>query len=176
MLTENHCWNILGNNFKDKGFVHHQTESFDHFINRNLPKIICEEPPIVIYPDKDNKNPMYKSYTVEFSDVYIPSPTVIEETRELKSFYPCEARQRDLYYDSPIYVTVKTTLEYEDKEPEVEEYLRVVIGRIPIMLRSSKCYLSTMTPLERIKAGECKKDEGGYFIIKGYLSLKGRDQ
>lgn len=167
MLTENHCWNILGNNFKNKGFVHHQTESFDHFINKNLPKIICEEPPIVIYPDKDNKNPMYKSYTVEFSDVYIPSPTVIEETRELKSFYPCEARQRDLYYDSPIYVTVKTTLEYEDKEPEVEEYLRVVIGRIPIMLRSSKCYLSTMTPLERIKAGECEKDEGGYFIIKG---------
>ena len=35
------------------------------------------------------------------------------------------------------------------------------------MLRSSKCYLSNMTPEERIRAGECEKDGGEYFIIKG---------
>jgi DNA-directed RNA polymerase beta subunit len=167
MMSEEQCWNILGDNFKRKGFVHHQTESFDHFVNVGLPKIICGEPPITIIPDKEIKNPGYKKYIVSFSDVYVPSPTVIEEDRTLRGFLPSEARQRDLYYDSPIYVSVTTTLEFEDRNPEIEKHFRVVIGRIPIMLRSSKCYLSNMTPSERIKAGECEKDEGGYFIVKG---------
>lgn len=166
MLSEEHCWNILGDNFKNNGFVHHQTESFDHFINTSLPKAITNEPPIVIVPEKENNN-TYSKYTVTFSDVYIPFPSVIEEDRTLRSFTPAEARQRDLHYDSPVYVNVTTKTEFEDKEPEIETHRRVVIGRIPIMLRSSKCYLTNMTPVERIKAGECEKDEGGYFIVKG---------
>jgi DNA-directed RNA polymerase II subunit RPB2 len=64
-------------------------------------------------------------------------------------------------------VTVTTRLEVENHEPEIEKHIRVVIGRIPIMLRSNKCYLSNMNIQQRIKAGECEKDEGGYFIIKG---------
>jgi DNA-directed RNA polymerase beta subunit len=58
-------------------------------------------------------------------------------------------------------------MEYSHSPPEIEKHLRIVIGRIPIMLRSSKCYLTNMTPDERIKAKECEKDEGGYFVIKG---------
>ena len=70
MISEEDCWNILGDNFKNKGFVHHQTESFDNFINVGLPRILCEEPPIVIIPDKETKNPTYKKYTISFSDVH----------------------------------------------------------------------------------------------------------
>jgi DNA-directed RNA polymerase II subunit RPB2 len=92
---------------------------------------------------------------------------VIEENRELRNFLPSEARQRDLSYDSPIYTTITETLEIEGKEPEITKHVRVVLGRMPIMLRSNNCYLNNMTPDERIKAGECEYDEGGYFIIKG---------
>lgn len=165
MMSEEHRWNILADYFKEKGFVKHQTETFDHFINVGLAKIINEEPGINIKaPKNDNR---FKSYRVFFSDVYVPSPTVIEENRELRGFNPAEARQRDLTYDSPIYVNVTETLEIEGQEPEVNKHMRVVLGRIPIMLRTSKCYLSNMTPDERIKAGECEYDEGGYFIFKG---------
>ena len=66
-----------------------------------------------------------------------------------------------------MYVNVRTKTEFLNKEPEIEQYRRVVIGRIPIMLRSSHCYLTDKTPSERIKMGECEKDDGGYFIIKG---------
>ena len=55
MLSEEHCWNILGNNFKNHGFVHHQIDSFDYFINTSLPKVIVNEPPIVITPDTYSK-------------------------------------------------------------------------------------------------------------------------
>jgi DNA-directed RNA polymerase beta subunit len=166
MMSEQHTWNILDNHFKTKGFVHHQTESFDRFINVGIPRIITEEPDILIVAktDKDRK---FNSYRVSFSNVHIPSPTVTEETRVLRGFYPSEARQRDLTYDSPIYATVTETLEVEGEEPEVNVHMRQVLGRIPIMLRSSKCYLTHMTPQERIKAGECEYDQGGYFLVKG---------
>ena len=173
MLSEKHRWKILGDHFKNKGFVHHQTESFNHFLNLDLPRIITEEPPIVVSHEgestKEHNNIVdYESYTIQFSDVYIPKPTVTEEDRLLRNFYPGESRQRDLTYDSPVYVTITTTLNYGNGEPpEVERNMRVVIGRIPIMLRSSHCYLTYMTPQDRIKSGECEYDSGGYFIVKG---------
>jgi len=168
MMSEEHTWNILEDHFKRKGFVHHQTESYDQFINVGIHKIITEEPEICITTTKGGKcTGSYSCYKVSFSNVYVPNPTVTEDTRVLRSFYPSEARQRDLTYDSPIYATVTEMLEIEGKEPEITEHVRVVLGRIPIMLRSSKCYLSHMTPDERIAAGECEHDQGGYFIVKG---------
>jgi len=167
LLPEEHIWNILGDHFKRKGFVHHQTESFNNFINTGISKIIQEEPDILITPNESDKERKFNSYRVTFSDIHVPSPTVIEESREIRGFCPSEARQRDLTYDSPIYATVTETLQVEGEKPEVTTHLRVILGRIPIMLRSSKCYLSNMTPQDRIKAGECEYDEGGYFIVKG---------
>ena len=147
MITEEQCWKILGNNFKTKGFVHHQVESFDNFINVGLATIITDEPPIIIHPktkEEKDKNLLFNKYSVQFSDVYIPNPTVIEEDRTLRGFNPSEARQRDLTYDSPIYATVTTILEVEGLPPEIQKHSRIVLGRIPIMLRSSKCYLTDM--------------------------------
>ena len=166
MSSEQQCWDILKNHFETKGFVEHQTSSFNKFLSTDIAKVIIEEPPIVIESDKETEK-LYKKYTILFSNVHIPKPTVIEEDRTLRGFTPCEARQRDLTYDSPIYVNITTILEVEGSEPEIEKFNRVVLGRIPIMLRTCLCYLTEMTPDERVKAGECSKDEGGYFIVRG---------
>ena len=165
MISEKHTWDILEDIFKREGFVHHQTSTYSNFLNSGIQRIITEEPEIMIIP-KNDKDKKYTKYTVSFSDVYIPKPSVMED-RELREFYPSEARQRDLTYDAPIYATITETTEIDGQENEVNKYFRVVLGRIPIMLRSSHCYLSNMTPQERIKAGECPYDEGGYFIIRG---------
>ena len=166
MSSEQQCWDILGNHFKSKGFVEHQISSFNKFLTSDIAKVITEEPPIVIEADKETSK-IYKKYTILFSNVHIPSPTVIEEDRTLRGFTPCEARQRDLTYDSPIYVNITTILELPNGETEIEKFNRVVLGRMPIMLRSCLCYLSQMTPGERVTSGECPKDEGGYFIVRG---------
>ena len=94
-LSEEHIWNILGDHFKRKGFVHHQTESFNSFINTGISKIITEEPDILITTKESDKERKFTSYRVSFSDIHIPSPTVIEESREIRGFCPSEARQRD---------------------------------------------------------------------------------
>lgn len=56
------------------------------------------------------------------------------------------------------------------------EYLRgnqrvirnnLVIGRIPIMLRSNRCHLYNKSEAELAKLNECPLDPGGYFITRG---------
>lgn len=159
MLSEEHCWKILENYFKEHGFVTHQLESFNSFIEFSLIKLI-EDTEITAESQE-------RKVKITFSDVYIPKPTILEENRVLRNILPNECRQRDLTYDSPIYVTITETFQFEGKEPEINKHFRVVIGRIPIMLKSSKCYLHNMTPAEIISAKECDNDQGGYFIIKG---------
>ena len=43
----------------------------------------------------------------------------------------------------------------------------VIIGRIPIMLRSSKCILTGKSPKQLAQLKECEYDPGGYFVVKG---------
>ena len=43
----------------------------------------------------------------------------------------------------------------------------VAIGRMPVMLRSSKCVLSTKSASEMHLLNECPLDPGGYFIVNG---------
>ena len=142
MISEDTCWKILGDNFKNKGFVEHQTESFNNFIEHGINKILTEEPAInIVNKNEDN---LYNEFSLVFGDVYIPSPTMTEEHRLLRSFTPNEARLRDLTYDSPVYCSITTILKVDGYPDEIEKHLRVVIGRIPIMLRTSKCCLTKM--------------------------------
>jgi len=45
----------------------------------------------------------------------------------------------------------------------------IIIGKMPIMLRSSNCVLTQLgrTEAELAELGECPIDPGGYFVIKG---------
>lgn len=160
MISETHSMNIIGDFFRKNGFVNHQIETFDDFINTGIQKVVRGEE-IVVSQKKGHK------YTVSFGQVYIPSPTVTEEDRTVRNIFPSEIRQRNLTYDSPLYVDVVETIEEEGHETEVIHHERVKIGRIPIMLRSEKCNLRNCTKEERIRAGECEYDQGGYFIVKG---------
>lgn len=77
---------------------------------------------------------------------------------------PQECRLRDLTYAAPIMVD----LEYIRGRNQIVLRKGVVIGRMPIMLRSSHCCLSTArTETDYAKMGECPLDPGGYFIIRG---------
>jgi DNA-directed RNA polymerase II subunit RPB2 len=53
------------------------------------------------------------------------------------------------------------------KETETRTFENILIGRIPLMLKSSACYLSSMTSEQLYEAGECKFELGGYFVIGG---------
>lgn len=159
---EKYVWNILREYSAKYGFVHHQIESFDQYIYRGIQRVITEEPPVVVAYQKN------QTCTITFTNVYIPSPSIMEENRVVKLIYPAEARDRDLTYDSNIFVDVTETITENSGEIVSEDtYNRVMIGRTPIMVRSSICNLRKCSYSEAIQFGECQYDQGGYFIIKG---------
>ncbi|CAM6105763.1 unnamed protein product [Calypogeia fissa] len=100
---------------------------------------------------------------------------------------PVEARVRGLTYSSPIYVKVivKTTTQVSEPPPTKKSKSsssssssrrksvtdtresRVLLGRIPVMVKSSLCHLSDSHSSPEPLKGDCSLDSGGYFIIKG---------
>lgn len=150
---------ILRNYFNNNGIVKHQIDTFNDFLNNGIKRIIQEND--IYINNKDHY------YHLSFDEVYIPYPTIMDENRNNRILFPDEARTRDLTYDSPIFVNIKETYKYDDEKEEYNEYKRILIARIPIMLNSSKCNLTKLTKSEKISKNECEWDSGGYFIIKG---------
>lgn len=165
-ISEDQKWNIIRSHFEYNGFVKHQTHSFDDFIVNGIARILEEEPDIIAtFEGKSmGENVEMHTYRISFDNPYISHPTVLESDRTLRKPTPCECRQRNLTYDSPVYVDITET---NENTGESTLHRRVVICRIPIMLRSSMCHLNDKTPKERIQMGECEWDFGGYFIVKG---------
>ena len=158
-ISEKRRFQILENYFKEKGILGHQIDTFNDYVNNGIQRVVKESD--IVVSNKDYK------YTVSFGDVFIPTPSVIEEDRSVRNIYPDEARRRDLTYDSPIFVDVIEKLEIDKEEPDITHHRRIIIGRTPIMLQSDKCNLKNLHERDRIERGECSQDHGGYFIIRG---------
>ena len=155
-------WNLLPAFLKVKGLVKQHIDSFNHFIEVELKKIIQAEPLITSDIDPD--------FYVKYLDIYIGRPQRYDEqfygdgreARGESSVTPNECRLRDMTYAAPILVDVQYP-----KGPNVYRRKGMTIGRIPIMLRSARCVLSGKSEAEMCMMDECPLDPGGYFIVNG---------
>lgn len=160
-IDEEQTWKIIGNFFDKHGLVHHQLDSFNDYINNGIQNVINDEAKIEIETSTGK-------YVISFGSVHVTSPGVIEEDRNLKLIFPAEARDRDLNYDAAICCDItESTYDLEGKCVEKNIHTRVPIGRTPVMVLSDICNLKKLSLADRIKQGECEKDCGGYFVIKG---------
>lgn len=114
-----------------------------------------------------------------------PTPRITEEDDKHGSVFPHEARMRNLTYATEVYVDIQLSKKELDrheyvvdpsgqrkrlvKQPIYEyENARVMIGKIPVMLRSQFCQLHLLNQYDRVRSGkDCQYDQGGYFIING---------
>lgn len=160
-IDEEQTWNIIGNFLEEHGLVHHQLDSFNNYINSGIQNVINDESKIEIDTSTGK-------YVISFGNSHVTSPGVIEEDRNLKLIFPSEARNRDLNYDSAICCDItEATYDLEGKCIEKNIHTRVPIGRTPVMVLSDICNLKKLSLADRIKHGECERDSGGYFVIKG---------
>lgn len=60
----------------------------------------------------------------------------------------------------------KVDIEYLRDDKHVSR-TNVLIGHLPIMLRSNRCVLAGRSEEELAALGECPLDPGGYFIVRG---------
>ena len=108
----------------------------------------------------------------------ITPPTIFENNGSQKIMYPNDARLRNFAYSSNLFIDVKfkTRERYGPgfiytKESDVKTIPKVNCGKIPIMVGSKACILSTKSNHRKIEYEECEYDEGGYFIINGTEKL-----
>jgi DNA-directed RNA polymerase II subunit RPB2 len=167
----------------DYPFTRHHLDSFDQFISQDMPAIIKSNNPLLILKEliPNTNKYMYKVEIFiggeEGKDIYIGTPTLsLQKTKEVRLLFPNEARLRNLTYASTVYadVIVKVTMTFplaaegeNSREPVLREYKRMPLFQMPIPLHSRYCVLHGKPATFLKEAGECPKDQGGYFIVGG---------
>ncbi|KAG0490160.1 hypothetical protein HPP92_007023 [Vanilla planifolia] len=175
-ITQEDAWAVISAYFEEKGLVRQQLDSFDEFIQNTMQEIVDESADIEIRPESQH-NPGRQSdfletiYKISFGQIYLSRPMMTESDGETATLFPKAARLRNLTYSAPLYVDVtkKIIKKGHDCEEvtETQEFTKVFIGKVPIMLRSSYCTLYQNSEKDLTELGECPYDQGGYFIING---------
>ncbi|KAF2168064.1 hypothetical protein M409DRAFT_21511 [Zasmidium cellare ATCC 36951] len=150
-------WNLLPAFLRVKGLIKQHTDSFDYFTDVELKKILKANEMIVSEADEKK--------WIRFTDIRVGKPCRTEDTRGgwvQTEVTPNECRLRDMTYAAPIYVDFV----YPRQSGNVRK-TDVLIGRMPMMLRSSKCVLNGRSESELAWLNECAVDPGGYFVVRG---------
>ncbi|EEF36800.1 DNA-directed RNA polymerase III subunit, putative [Ricinus communis] len=148
---------LLPEFLKVRGLVKQHLDSFNYFVNIGIKKIVRANDRIVSTVDP--------GIYLRFKDVRIGTPSdIMDGVSEQLSPHMC--RLSDKTYAAPILVNVEYIYGSHDQKTRVEKN-DVVIGRMPIMLRSRSCVLYGKDEAELARLGECPLDPGGYFVIKG---------
>ena len=102
------------------------------------------------------------NFYLRYKNVSVGSPEMMDELMMKHDITPQQCRLRDMTYAAPVTVDVEYT-----KGKEIITTHGVCIGKIPLMLRSSRCCLRNKGEDELARLGECPLDPGGYFVVKG---------
>jgi len=168
-------WSIIRDYFlKGKGnqLVKHQIESYNDFLLRKLDQIIKGFNPIEIQHQYLGQELDCFKYilVIEIKSPTLAKPIIYEKDGSTKVMTPNDARLRNFTYASSMTVDLDIVIKVFDEENNVynieqKQINNVLLGKIPIMVRSNYCVLSD--PSSVLNGNECKYDYGGYFIING---------
>ena len=177
---EDFTWQLVHNYFTRGGsgnsaspLVQHQIESYNEFLDKKLTQIIQGFNPIQICHNykESVKDFAYKIY-LTLNNPSLSKPILQSQDGSQQLMTPHLARMNSLTYGVNLYVDINILIETinEDGVTERQETKvpNVIIGKIPVMVRSKACVLTMMPGLaEQEGKHECRYDPGGYFIING---------
>ncbi|PAV80313.1 hypothetical protein WR25_16720 [Diploscapter pachys] len=148
-------WLLVPAFLKIRGLVKQHLVSFDYFVNSEIKNILLANQKIT-----SDANP---NFYLKYLDIRIGKPSMEEGLNQINDrITPQECRLRDITYAAPIDVDVEYT---RGNQKVIKKDL--TIGRMPIMLQSSKCILRGLAEEELARVQECPYDPGGYFVVKG---------
>ena len=172
-------WKIIHTMFKDNPniLVDHHLESFNNFFDVGIFQLIRENNPIKISKNYNSKRDDF-DYKCTFyiggkegNKLYYGKPVIFDDNHQ-HYMYPNEARLRNMtygltiHYDCDIDITIydNTKKEFVTQHITLE---KILMGKFPIMLNSKLCIYNGINRDLRFYMGECRNDNGGYFIIDG---------
>jgi len=156
--------------------VRHQIESYNDFVNRQLPQTIQMFNPVMIRSDKDfiAELGQYALETeITFVNLKIHQPHIYENNGSTKIMLPTMAKLRNFTYasnmtiDINIKYTIRDTVNMDQPRIVNKTITKISIGKMPIMVKSDICVLNQHSHINPTSIDECAFDHGGYFIIKG---------
>lgn len=168
-------WVVLDNYFKSNPYflTKHHLDSFNDFVFHKVFNTIRALNPILVIKNQDNNNITHEIEVyvggMNAKEIFINKPTIVEGN-EQRLMYPNEARLKDFTYQSELYSNIYVryiTREAGNENIIEKKFEGIKIGAIPIMLHSKLCLLHDMSLSMRREMGECKWDQGGYFIVDG---------
>ena len=142
--------------------VRHHLDSFREFLDVKIPRFIKASNPRSHIVD-DNRT--LRVYIGGKSGDKLKYKSPVDE--EGNAILPHKCRLENKTYSFDIYATIDIEYVMPTGEVESKTFENIYIGSIPLMVKSSLCYLSSMTSDELHEAGECKFELGGYFIVDG---------
>lgn len=184
LISEEDSWKVIDSFFNQYSLVSQQIQSYNYFLQTTIQDIVEEIGKITIRPEKQYRPSKEKDVTIEgrvyelsFEKVTVyQKPTFKEKERIIINLNPLDARLRNLTYETELFWDVRYRIldsdsengeERELREVENKLFTRIPFCNIPVMVRSEYCVLGKVSTEERINAGECPFDQGGYFIVKG---------
>lgn len=138
------------------GIVNHQIESYNHFIHEGIFNVINSNPTIMI------GNRFRFTLIPQTLTVHPPTFTELSGDDGEHVVYPMECVHRQITYAANLSCDIEVSI-----DGEITVYHDVVIGMVPVMVKSDACNLYKLAEDELVKHGECTYDRGGYFIVKG---------
>ena len=149
---------VLKSYFENNSLVESQLRSYNYFIDEGLKGIILgfDRTSIPEYLLE-----VYDEVNLKIEDVWLGEPAHTEVDGSTTKLTPGLARHRGLTYAAPLYLRLSTMIGTQKDEFDVQ------IAKMPIMLKSDKCILNTMSREELIKVGEDPDEPGGYFVVNG---------
>ncbi|XP_076947913.1 DNA-directed RNA polymerases IV and V subunit 2-like [Bidens hawaiensis] len=173
--------------FKHYGLISHQINSYNDFIKEGIQNVFDSIGEIIVEPGYDpskKADSEWRFASVKFGKVTLERPRFwtgdkfsADSGKKYLEFFPKHARLQNMTYSSRIMVEFKKEVYTQelvrsdkfktgkekllDKNVVDFEEREVIVGRIPVMVKSSQCWMSGADK------DDCDYDEGGYFIIKG---------
>jgi DNA-directed RNA polymerase II subunit RPB2 len=172
-------WNIIKKYFESEphALILHHIQSYNEFINTGIKQILTERNPIEIRKNYNDANDDYEIQANVYlgkkdgSGIHFGKPIIYDKDR-VHYMMPNEARLRNMTYGFTLYIDI--LFEFKTYNPDTKVYDvefftidKYYFGKFPLMVQSDLCILTSLTPETRFHAGECKNDNGGYFIIDG---------
>ena len=161
---------LINTYFKDttNPMVRHQLDSYNYFLHTKIPNFIRDynnSPKSSLIIQLDREEDRQISIFIGGRDAskikYVPP---IDETNTAILPHMCRLNNTTYTIELRADVTVEYTI---GTEVITREFTDFPVCRIPLMLKSSMCYLSGMNSDQLFDAGECKFELGGYFIVGG---------
>ena len=141
--------------------VRHHLDSYSDLLTTKIPVFIKASNPITLKLTDSRSIHIYVGGRNSDQIKYLPP---VDEFNNAILPHMCRLSNKSYLLEIRVGMEIDFVV---GSEVTTKKFENVLLGKMPLMLKSSLCYLSSMTPDQLYDAGECNFELGGYFIIGG---------